>query len=290
MIGKIGSVLGPPGQIERDRRAIRIFESDAVQRAMRRLEAVYEAEPIVAWPGARSTYKLAAHATAMAQAAGVVNKDADRPFAYWSITSPHSWGDVHVPLTGLMIDNPDNVYRTIPVDGAASYEIVGKVVGAGPAQETFILHEEPSGESRQEVRSNQAEAGSVSLHDLIAGGNGEFLITIDPSPAGGRLNHLQTSPQGRNGMVVIRSTLADWTRDSPSRLEVRRVGGPPLQAELSDQALAERAAAATVSVGEDLAGLDPTVFFQQADQYRDAQFCPRLGLGSCQLWSLPARR
>lgn len=264
MLGRTGSTLGTPEQLERDRRAVRIFESDPVQRAIRDLEAVYEAEPIADLPGARSSLKEAAAATGMAQSLGAVNKDADRPMPHWAVTAPHSWGDLNVPLSGLMIDDPDNVYRTIPVDGAAAYEIYGRVIGKGPTQETFNLHEHQTGAKKDEkIRTNQTEEGSIALHDLTLGPDGSFTITVDSSPANGRVNHLQLNPEAREATVVARDTLGDWHRDNPSQISVRRIGGPAVRPEATDEALAAIAAAKTEAVGRYWLGWTRQFFFSR---------------------------
>ncbi len=246
-----GGVLATPVQVDRDRLAVRIYNSPAVRRAQRDLEAIYAADPTANLPDARSTLQRAAAATAMGGAAAVVNKDTDRPTIYWSTTAPHRLGDLRVPLIGLMVDDPDNVYRTVAIDGAAAYEIHGKVTaGAKPSQEMFILHEEHSGEDpKAKIRNIQTEEGAVALHDLELGPDGSFTITIDSSPVAGRKNHLQTHTDARTASILIRDTLGDWAHDNPTRLEVRRISGPPLRPPRTEAELTAQAAALTTSVG-----------------------------------------
>jgi hypothetical protein len=247
---RVGSTLGTSDQVERDALAARLFATPAVQKAMHDLEAVYRQDPAAALPDADKTLTRAAQATAMAQAAGVVNKDPDRPAVYWAVTAPHSWGHVDVPLSGAMIDDPDNVYRTIPIDGAAKYEIHGTVVAPGPSQETFVLHAVRSGASKdQKVRTQEEESGSVSLDNLKLGPDGSFTITIDSTPADGRANHIQSQPGVRDGYILIRDTLADWARENPVKLEVRRISGPSIQSQATEAQLAEQAAALTATTG-----------------------------------------
>lgn len=248
--GRVGGVLGTPEQIARDEQAVRIYRSEPVQRAITELEAVMAKDVTASLPDAKKTLRAAAEATAMAQATAV-GKDAGRPIIYWSPTAQHSWGKLQVPLAGLMIDDPDNIYRTVAIDGAASYEISGKVVGGKmPAQETFILHEEQSGATRGEkVRNNQSEAGMVSLHDLKLASDGSFTITVDSSPVNGRVNHLQTNPEVRSASILIRDTLADWDTQNQTKLTIRRLSGPPVAPAPSEAELAAKAAELTVSTG-----------------------------------------
>src|SRR5579863_4599216 len=214
--GKTGSTLGTPDQIERERLAVQIFESEPVQREMHKLEAFYAADPRAAMPDARLTLKRAAAATAMSEALAVVNQDTQRPVAFWAITAPHAWGGITVPLSGAMVDDPDNIYRGIPIDGAASYAISGKVIGTAPAQETFILHNVASGASKtQKVQTQEDENGYVALDKLPLARDGSFTITIDASPVNGRVNHIQSQPDVHDAYLLIRDTLSDWSRENP---------------------------------------------------------------------------
>ena len=246
--GRPGSVLGTASQIEIDRKAARIFASKPVQDAIAELTKVYLADDLAQLPGARETARRAAEANAMSQSIAAVAKDTGRPSAHWATTSAHTWGDVSVPLSGTMIDNPDNIYRSIPIDGAASYVIKGQIVFPAPAQQTFTLYNQTAGtEKNQKVRSNLAENGSLSLNSLVVERDGSFTITVDASPANGRPNHLQTDPQARNASILVRDTLVDWERENPVQLSVTRVAGPPVALVPDDAALARKAAGLTAS-------------------------------------------
>jgi hypothetical protein len=249
-VGRVGSTLGTTEQIERDRKAVRLLASAPVQQAIRDLEQIYEHDPISAFPDAKSTLKRAAEATATAEVMSVLNQDPDRPYAYWAVTAPHSWGDLQVPLSGVMVDDPDNIYRTIAIDGAARYEIHGQVMGVAPSQETFILHKEASGaKAGQPVRNQETEEGAVSLDKLALGPNGVFTITIDNAPADGRPDHIQSDPDAHDAYLLIRDTLADWSLQNPVKLEVKRTSGPPVSPALSDAQLAQKAADLTRTTG-----------------------------------------
>jgi hypothetical protein len=262
--GTAGSTLGSPDQIARDRVAVRILQSPPVQAATRRLEAFYAKDPTGQYPDATQTLKRAAEATAMGQAAAVVSDDPDRPAAYWAVTAAHAWGAVNVPLSGAMIDNPDNIYRTIPIDGQARYEIRGQVKGQAPAQVTFVLHNMRSGAKKEgQVREHEEELGSIWLDKLPLAADGTFTITIDNTPADGRPNHLQSRPGDRNGYILIRDTLSDWTKQNPLKLEVVRAGGPPVRPPAKEAELAQRAAELTDSTGPYWAAWAKKVMFDR---------------------------
>ena len=55
--------------------------------------------------------------------------------------------------------------------------------------------------------------------------DGSFTITVDSDPAGGRPNHVQSSPAAHE--FYIRDVLLDWGRDDPNTFTVERLGGAP---------------------------------------------------------------
>jgi hypothetical protein len=247
--GRAGAILGSPEQIALDRHAVRIYRSREVQTAIDELARFYAREPVADLPDARKTLRRAAEAMGMAQSFAVVAADPDRPFAAWGTTGPHAWLDAFVPVAGVMIDNPDNIYRSIPIDGAASYVIEGRVIHAAPVQQTMVLHNTKSGATPdQPVKSQEDEDGAVSLERLPVGRDGTFRVTVDASPANGRLNHIQSDPQVRDAYILVRDTLSDWSRQNPVQLTVRRVAGPPVEPRRSDRDIARKAAALTGSV------------------------------------------
>ena len=52
-----------------------------------------------------------------------------------------------------------------------------------------------------------------------------FTITVDGEPAGGRPNHVRSSPEAHE--FYIRDVMLDWERDEPNELAIERLGGPP---------------------------------------------------------------
>jgi hypothetical protein len=61
-------------------------------------------------------------------------------------------------------------------------------------------------------------------HDMQIGPDGSFVITVDPDPANGRPNHIQTSDKAR--ALFVRDTMSDWANQTPDKLEIVRVAGP----------------------------------------------------------------
>jgi hypothetical protein len=81
--------------------------------------------------------------------------------------------------------------------------------------------------------------GTLESRDLALEAGGEFVITIDETPAAGRPNHLQTRPGEHH--LLIRDALGDWVEQTPYALRVRRLAGPD-RAPLEEDQLAGLAA------------------------------------------------
>jgi hypothetical protein len=106
--------------------------------------------------------------------------------------------------------------------------------------------------------------------------DGTFAITIDNSPTNGRPNHLQSRPQDRDGFIIIRDTLSDWTKQTPLRLSVVRLSGPPIRPPASEAELARRAAQMVDTVGPYWAAWAHKVMFDRpVNTYTQNQ--PRVG-------------
>ncbi len=223
--------LGTPVQVALDKLAVGIFSSPEVQRTNATLTAFYLSDPLAETPDGKARIAAARDAIMFASILSAVNFDPDRPNLLWDSAAPHRWGGTEVPGSGYGIDNPDNVYRTATIGGAARYEITGRVTAAGPAQESFVLYRYQPGtraDDKQAVREGSPVLGALTTKDLKTEPDGSFTISLDHDPANGRPNHIQTG-ENRDERLIVRDTLSDWTTQTPGDLRIRRVGGPPLQ-------------------------------------------------------------
>jgi hypothetical protein len=59
---------------------------------------------------------------------------------------------------------------------------------------------------------------------LVTDSSGNFTISVDSDPAGGRANHIQSNSKAHQ--FYIRDVLLDWSRDTPNELRVEKVGAP----------------------------------------------------------------
>lgn len=141
-----------------------------------------------------------------------VNNDPFYPKVYWLNAPPRDWFGLKVPGGRYSYDNPDNIYRTIPIDGSSKYVLRGKRTGPGPTDVTFSLIRNPN---------SQQTVSILSGKDLVVGADGSYAITIDRDPAGGRVNHIQSS--GEAVQLFVRNNLGDWNAETPDALTIERL-------------------------------------------------------------------
>jgi hypothetical protein len=160
------------------------------------------------------------------------NSDANHPAAATALFAPpHAWMGLSVPGSrGGGSDSPDNSYTFMPIAHGARYQISGRRHQPAPADTPFTL---------TDTDSFTSSLSHLDGPDLRVDTDGAFTITIDDAPAGDRANHLQTKPGCR--FLFNRDSRSDW-RQVPAALTIRRLD-PPDAPPLSDEAVAERAAA-----------------------------------------------
>ena len=144
------------------------------------------------------------------------------PRAVMQVAPPHTWYGQMVPGSRILYDNPDTIYRFMPVNKTSTYVIKGKFENwddpaARPADTTFSLLTGLSGNT----------AGVLNQNDLKVDENGEFeiLVSGDPPPAGYQGNYLQLTSDST--LIAARDTLADWNNEQPMSLSIERTSGPP---------------------------------------------------------------
>jgi len=146
-----------------------------------------------------------------------MNTDAARPRVITISRLPHRVGELQIPGSRWGIDNPDSIYRVIPIDGAAHYVIRGRVAERRLVENYFTLWDET-------MKTVDVQSG----HDLALNADREFEISVDATPANGRRNHIQSSPAAKE--FYIRDVIHDWARDRANHLSIERLSGPPARA------------------------------------------------------------
>ncbi len=158
------------------------------------------------------------------------NQDKLRPKVSCITRLAHPVGGRRIPGSRWGIDNPDSVYRVIPISGDESYEIRGRVGEHRMTENYFTLWD-----------ANMGTIDVLNGRTMQVDSDGGFTITVDADPANGRPNHVQTSPAAHE--FYIRDVLLDWGRDDPNYFEVQRLGGPPASALRPARTLDEQAEA-----------------------------------------------
>ncbi|MCE2390176.1 MAG: hypothetical protein J4G09_01690 [Proteobacteria bacterium] len=141
----------------------------------------------------------------------------------------HKLGELQIPGTRWGIDNPDSVYRVIPISGDEEYVIRGKLGEPRLTENYFTLWDRQMG-----------TVDVLNGKDLVLEADGSFAISVDSRPADGRPNHVRSSPEAFQ--FYIRDVVMDWSRERINELSIERLGGPPACPPLSDEEQLERTA------------------------------------------------
>ena len=123
----------------------------------------------------------------------------------------HEVDGLRIPGTRWGIDNPDSIYRVIPISGDERYEIRGRVGAHRMTENYFTLWDDSMGTE-----------GLLNGTTRCTEADGSFVVTVDADPAGGRPNHVQSTPKAHE--FYIRDVMLDWGRDDPNWLEIVRLG------------------------------------------------------------------
>lgn len=141
------------------------------------------------------------------------NQDKLRPKVSCITRLAHPVNGRRIPGSRWGIDNPDSVYRVIPISGDERYEIHGRVGEHRMTENYFTLWD-----------ANMGTVDVLNGRTMRVDSDGSFTITVDSEPANGRPNHVRSTPAAHE--FYIRDVLLDWGRDDPNHLEVQRLGAP----------------------------------------------------------------
>ena len=103
---------------------------------------------------------------------------------------------MQIPGSRWGIDNPDSVYRVIPISGDERYEIRGRVGENRMTENYFTLWD-----------ANMGTVAVLNGRTMDVESDGSFTITVDSDPAGGRPNHVQSTPEAHE--FYIRDVLLE---------------------------------------------------------------------------------
>lgn len=209
---------------------LRLLASPSVKAAQKDVEAIYRADSIYRLPGAAAILGDAVRELLHQTATYVVTEDPQRPKLLWTYTAPRNGY-----LGSRFIESVDSVYRVVTVGAGHRYEIRGRRPPDGPAYITFEVWNAAQGLAPEVKYVTHLEDD-----ELVTDVAGRYTVTAGPEPREGRTNHLSV-PQG--GWIIIRESLSDWQRQSPSQeMSVRLVGevtSPPPNFEALEQRLVQ---------------------------------------------------
>jgi hypothetical protein len=155
-----------------------------------------------------------------------LNTDKERPKVITITRLPHKLGELDIPGSRWGLDNPDSVYRVIPISGDERYVIRGKVAQNRLTENYFSLWDTT-------MNSVAVQNGK----ELVLEADGSFTCTVDSEPANGRKNHIQSTPAAHE--FYIRDVAMDWSKEMINELSIERLGAPPKKPPLTDDEQAE---------------------------------------------------
>jgi hypothetical protein len=231
-----GHPIATPDQIALELQAVELLKHPIVQQAREQIgqEWIGKMRPSAEL---RAIFEREYEQIALCCAINVFNADTYHPKIHAFCRFPHRQQGIAIPGTKAGHPNPDYVYRFIPVDDRSHYLISGKVPENEPAAFELGL-----------IDQDQVYLGTVSGHQLAIGPDGTFSISVDPEPAQGRVNHIQSKPGACQ--IIVRDVLADVASDRPYSLAVERLARGAAPAPLDDDPALRYAAAVRKFIDE----------------------------------------
>ena len=231
-----GNPLANPDQIALETQAARLLASAPVQAQVPFVTRPFAAHPFASTAEGQATLPGAVKEVVFAAVVDAIDRDPARPRIEWLWSPAHDWFGLSTPTSKVLMPNVDNVFRIVPVDGVSHYRLVATPTGPKPTQVSLqLLPALPAEDQWNKVIQELVDS------DIRQETDGSYVITIGPEPAAAdRPNHIATTPASR--FILIRDTIQDWATESPYRLEITRLDGPPGAATPDDDALAGQAA------------------------------------------------
>jgi Protein of unknown function (DUF1214) len=229
------STLATEDQLAAERRVSQIVNTPIVQVAKLVLMAAWYVEAVknfatVGGPDFTNLSQLNQAATEYANqsATEFLLLNSNDPKLLLQVNPPHSWNGQNAGGTRIWYDNPDTVYRFTGINGASTYKIEGKVEGYDPADPS--THPTSANANFSVLTGiNGVTAANLSGQDLSVRDDGTFTIVVSPNPAPTNpekgMNYLQAP--SNSTILATRNTLSDWNTETPMKLTIEKVGGPP---------------------------------------------------------------
>lgn len=205
--------VATPDQARFEHEALNILADPRMQATVAELRAAW-LERVAPGPAMRRAFDASFPEVVFGAIIWSLNTDPERAAVITISRIPHRLGGLNIPGSRWGIDNPDSVYRVIPIDGAARYRIRGRVPAHRLRENYFTLWTE-----------HMATVDVLNGKALVLEADGGFVISVDADEAGGRANHIRSSPAARE--FYIRDVVMDWANERPNDLSIERLGPPP---------------------------------------------------------------
>ena len=221
--------IATPEQHEQELAALELTRHRTVRKAFAEVRdhwlAIMDPSPVM-----RECFDAAFEEVMFSAAIWSSNQDPLRPKITTITRLAHPVRGQRIPGSRWGIDNPDSIYRVIPISGAEKYRIHGRVGKHRMTENYFTLWD-----------ANMGTVDVLNGSELALERDGSFTITVDSEPAAGRPNHVQSSPAAHE--FYIRDVMLNWDKDDPNELRIERLGGAPGKAALTADEQAELTAA-----------------------------------------------
>src|SRR5690349_1886363 len=224
-----GHPVATPEQHAHELAALELIEHPTVRAAYRDVAETWLARA-KASDAMRERFNAAYEEVMFSAAVWSSNQDPLRPKVTTITRLAHEVDGVRIPGTRWGIDNPDSVYRVIPISGEERYVIRGRVGEHRMTENYFTLW--------------NAHMGTIDVVDgrrMEVASDGTYEITVDASEKNGRTNHIRSTPEAHE--FYIRDVLLDWTLDQPNHITIERLGAAPTTPALTLDEQAEKTAA-----------------------------------------------
>ncbi len=240
-------------QHQHERQALALTEHPTVVAARDRVRAHW-LEKMQPSPAMRDCFDAAFEEVMFSAAVWSSNQDPLRPKVIAITRLEHRLGDLRIPGSRWGIDNPDSIYRVIPISGDERYRIHGRVGERRMTENYFTLWDD-----------SMNTVDVLSGHDLVLADDRTFTITVDCEPANGRPNHIQSSPAAHE--FYIRDVMLDWASDEPNELRIERLGAAPTSPARSPEEQAELTAEFMLRYADFTTGLSKGTLRRTANDF-----------------------